>query len=135
MNEQYLSIKVVAKIIGVTPLTLRNWDRRGILVAYRNPVNNYRLYRYADVADFIAAIKRSGPRQPGAERIPIRLEEETATDGSEEIAATGTAPADAQLPGAESGVELPATYSDAVYADIREQQVPERGNQSDAGAV
>lgn len=76
MNERYLSIKDVAKIIGVTPLTLRNWDKRGVLVAYRNPVNNYRLYRYADVADFIAAIQKSAPQRPAVQKLPVRMEPE-----------------------------------------------------------
>lgn len=45
MNVTYLTIKEAANIIGVTPLTLRNWDKKGILTAYRNPMNNYRVYR------------------------------------------------------------------------------------------
>ena len=60
LNERYLTLKDVAKILGVTPLTLRNWDKKGMLAAYRNPVNNYRVYRYADVADFIAEIRKTG---------------------------------------------------------------------------
>ena len=58
MTDRFVSIREVSKILGVTPLTLRNWDRRGVLVAYRNPVNNYRLYRYADVLAFTDAIKK-----------------------------------------------------------------------------
>ena len=80
LNERYFTIKQAAQILGVTPLTLRNWDKKGILAAYRNPVNNYRLYRYADVADFISAIKRSGPRQPEAQRLAVRQEEEATPD-------------------------------------------------------
>ncbi len=45
MEKRYLSIKEAAKIVGVTPLTLRNWDKKGLLTAYRNPLNNYRVYR------------------------------------------------------------------------------------------
>ncbi|MDP3727011.1 MAG: MerR family DNA-binding transcriptional regulator [bacterium] len=76
MNERYLSIREVSKIIGVTPLTLRNWDRKGLLAAYRNPVNNYRMYRYADVADFVADIKKSGPARGQPYKIPVRIKEE-----------------------------------------------------------
>ncbi len=43
--KQYLTVKDVARLIGVTPLTLRNWDKRGVLVAFRNPINNYRMYK------------------------------------------------------------------------------------------
>ncbi|KKU52586.1 MAG: hypothetical protein A3H69_05730 [Candidatus Sungbacteria bacterium RIFCSPLOWO2_02_FULL_47_9] len=45
MEKRYLSIKHAAKMLGVTPLTLRNWDKKGLLTAYRNPLNNYRVYR------------------------------------------------------------------------------------------
>ena len=76
MNERYLSLKEVAKIIGVTPLTLRNWDKKGILAAYRNPANNYRVYRYADVADFVAAIKETRQHQSGVQKLPVKMEDE-----------------------------------------------------------
>lgn len=65
ISERYLTLKEVAKILGVTPLTLRNWDKKGMLAAYRNPINNYRVYRYADVADFIAEIKNTGSSNSG----------------------------------------------------------------------
>ncbi len=43
--RKYITVKQAAVLLGVTPLTLRNWDRLGKLPAYRNPINNYRLYR------------------------------------------------------------------------------------------
>lgn len=45
MEKKYYTIKQAAKIIGVTPLTLRNWDKNGKLKAYRHPINNYRVYK------------------------------------------------------------------------------------------
>ncbi len=75
MKARYLTIREVAKIIGVTPLTLRNWDKRRLLVAARNPINNYRMYRYADVADFLAELQRSRRVRKGEER--LRVMEET----------------------------------------------------------
>lgn len=69
--EQYLTIRAAAKIIGVTPLTLRNWDKRGQLTAYRNPINNYRVYRYADIADFIVELKKSKSARGSAQRIQV----------------------------------------------------------------
>lgn len=77
MNERYLSIREVAKILGVTPLTLRNWDKRGSLVAYRNPLNNYRVYRYADVADLLTEIRRTRAEPGEAQKLPVRLVEES----------------------------------------------------------
>lgn len=44
MEKKYLTIKEAAKFLGVSPLTLRNWDKSGKLKAFRHPINNYRLY-------------------------------------------------------------------------------------------
>lgn len=44
IKKRYLTIKEAAKILGVSPLTLRNWDKKGKLKAVRHPINNYRLY-------------------------------------------------------------------------------------------
>jgi MerR family transcriptional regulator, copper efflux regulator len=40
----YLTVKDAAAFLGVSPSTLRNWDRSGKVKAVRNPVNGYRLY-------------------------------------------------------------------------------------------
>lgn len=51
MNEssQLITIKQASKMLGVTPLTLRNWDRNGKLKALRHPMNNYRVYKRSDI--------------------------------------------------------------------------------------
>lgn len=59
MPKQYLTVNEVAKILGVSPLTIRNWDQKGRLVAYRNPLNNYRLYKTEDVENLIKEIEQS----------------------------------------------------------------------------
>lgn len=56
-QKKYLTIKEVAKILGITPLTLRNWDKGGKLRAYRNPINNYRLYKPEDIELFLRKIE------------------------------------------------------------------------------
>ena len=81
MNERYLPLKEVARIIGVTPLPLRNWDKKGILAAYRNPINNYRVYRYAEVADFIAEIRKTGRYRGGIQKLAVtEIEDEEIED-------------------------------------------------------
>ena len=54
--RDYLTIREAAKLIGVSPTTLRAWDRTGKLVAIRNPMNRYRLYRRPDLERFLAGI-------------------------------------------------------------------------------
>ncbi|OGN34507.1 MAG: hypothetical protein A3I39_02655 [Candidatus Yanofskybacteria bacterium RIFCSPLOWO2_02_FULL_47_9b] len=59
MPKKYLTVNDVARLLGITPLTVRNWDAKGKLVAYRNPVNNYRMYKTEDVETIIKQIDRS----------------------------------------------------------------------------
>ncbi|MDP3770529.1 MAG: MerR family DNA-binding transcriptional regulator [Candidatus Sungbacteria bacterium] len=65
MERKYLSIKNASTMLGVTPLTLRNWDKKGILTAYRNPVNNYRVYRLDQVELFQRRIENSKNKSLG----------------------------------------------------------------------
>ena len=60
---RYLTIKEASKLIHVTPLTLRNWDKKGILKPYRNPVNNYRMYRLDQIEGFLRRIEQSRVKQ------------------------------------------------------------------------
>lgn len=117
MNEHYFTIKQAAAILGVTPLTLRNWDKKGLLAAYRNPANNYRLYRYADVADFLAAIQRSGPRQPERQRLQVRQEEETAADSNAAVPEAEESLPEERPLDAEFAAESPAPYGGEIPAD------------------
>jgi DNA (cytosine-5)-methyltransferase 1 len=57
MPKKYLTVKEVARLLGITPLTVRNWDKKGQLIAYRNPINNYRLYKIEDVEELIRKIE------------------------------------------------------------------------------
>ena len=57
MEKKFLSIKEAAKILGVTTTTLRNWDKSGKLKAYRNPINNYRVYKKEEIEFFLRQIE------------------------------------------------------------------------------
>lgn len=50
----YLSVSQAADFIGVTPLTLRNWDKAGKLKAARNPINGYRIYDKEELEKFLS---------------------------------------------------------------------------------
>ncbi len=60
-KPQYLTIKEAAELLGVTPTTLRNWDKSGKLIARRDPANDYRLYAIEDVSNLLG--ERSGVYQ------------------------------------------------------------------------
>ena len=59
MPKKFLTVKEVARLLGVTPLTIRNWDQRGKLTAYRHPLNNYRLYKTGDVEELMRELELS----------------------------------------------------------------------------
>ena len=66
-SKKFLSVKEVADILGVTPLTLRNWDKKGKLEAGRHPFNNYRVYLKDDIDKLLTEIstnKKSRPTRP-----------------------------------------------------------------------
>jgi len=58
--DDYLLIKVAAEYLGVSPATLRNWERQGKLTTYRHPINRYRLYRKSDLEAILGQIATSG---------------------------------------------------------------------------
>jgi predicted site-specific integrase-resolvase len=41
MDKKILTIRQAAKILSVSPDTLRRWDKAGKLKASRHPINNY----------------------------------------------------------------------------------------------
>ena len=57
MANLYITIKQASKILGVSPLTLRNWDKNGKLLAHRHPMNNYRVYKIEDLETVIQEIE------------------------------------------------------------------------------
>lgn len=57
--RDYLTIKEAATFLGVSPNTLRNWEKAGKLTTYRHPFNRYRLYRQSDLAKILHAVEAS----------------------------------------------------------------------------
>jgi excisionase family DNA binding protein len=47
--QHYLLIGEAAQLLGVSEGTLRNWGRQGKIRTHRHPINQYRLYRRADL--------------------------------------------------------------------------------------
>jgi PAS domain S-box-containing protein len=56
----YLTIGEAAEFLGVSPWTLRNWDRAGKLRTLRHPKNGYRIYRREDLAALLPPEGNSG---------------------------------------------------------------------------
>ncbi len=64
IHHKLITIKQAAKILGVTPLTLRNWDNSGKFEASRHPINNYRVYKLADIENLLMEIEASKGKRP-----------------------------------------------------------------------
>lgn len=57
--KSYMTIGEAARFLGVTEMTLRRWDKAGKLRSYRNPANDYRLYRREDLKLFLKKIVKA----------------------------------------------------------------------------
>lgn len=58
MTNEYLSIKETSQILGVTTLTLRNWDKNGKFPALRHPINNYRVYKIDEIKKLVESFSQ-----------------------------------------------------------------------------
>lgn len=73
MEKSFITIKEAAKILGVSKLTLRNWDKAGKLNALRHPINNYRVYQLEDIEKITSLIISSEkpPRPPKKDKSEV----------------------------------------------------------------
>lgn len=62
--RDYLRIAEAAEYLGVSPNTLRNWEKAGKVVAHRHPINGYRLFKQEGLDVLLMRVKR--PDQRGA---------------------------------------------------------------------
>jgi len=69
--EDYLTVSEAARLLGISPSTLRNWDRNGKLTARRHPINNYRLYRRQEL---VGLLKEASPRYVSSRRKEIQVQ-------------------------------------------------------------
>jgi len=70
MAKLYITIKQASRILEVSPLTLRNWDKNGKLKAHRHPMNNYRVYKIEDLEKVIHEIENNaGLRKSTKEQV------------------------------------------------------------------
>ena len=53
----YMRIKEASTLLGVSPMTLRNWDKQDKLTPHRNPINGYRLYKKEELLRVLGSIE------------------------------------------------------------------------------
>lgn len=70
MENKFITIKKAAKILGVSELTLRNWDNNGKFLAGRHPISNYRVYKISDIEALLAEMEiGKGRRKPSKDDV------------------------------------------------------------------
>ncbi len=73
MEIKYFTIREASEFLKLSTATLRNWDKRGVLAAYRHPVNNYRVYRQDQLQLFARKLENSKNKNKQGRRIDISL--------------------------------------------------------------
>lgn len=58
-REGFVRVKQAAQILGVSPNMIRAWGAAGKLPEYRHPVNNYRLFKRADLETVLTKLAGS----------------------------------------------------------------------------
>ena len=64
--RDFLRISEAADYLGVSPKTLRNWERAGKIVAHRHPVNQYRLFKREDLDTVLKQVAKPTRRRAKA---------------------------------------------------------------------
>lgn len=55
--RDYLTIKDAAELLGLSPNTIRNWEKQKRIKTYKAPWNPRRLYKKSDLMDYLNSIK------------------------------------------------------------------------------
>jgi len=72
MTTKFINIKKAAELLGVSPLTLRNWDKSGKFRAVRHPINNYRVYKMQNIESLIEELNLGKKRTPESKKLEIK---------------------------------------------------------------
>jgi len=65
-QEGFLRVKEAAKVLGVSPNTIRAWGADGKIPEYRHPVNRYRLYKQTELEQILDKLEQSVSTQAKA---------------------------------------------------------------------
>lgn len=58
-DRTLIRVKEAAKLLGVSPNTIRAWGAIGKIPEYRHPVNNYRLYKRDELEGLMKRLEES----------------------------------------------------------------------------
>lgn len=58
-KEGFVKVKEAARMLGVSPNTVRAWGADGKIPEYRHPVNRYRLYKRDELEQILEELEES----------------------------------------------------------------------------
>lgn len=58
-TQGYCHVREAARLLGVSPNTVRSWGAAGKIPEYRHPVNRYRMYKRAELEKLVAQVEKS----------------------------------------------------------------------------
>lgn len=61
--SEYIMVAEAARMLGVSPNTVRSWGEAGKIPMHRNPANGYRLFRRSDLEKFLAKVAKPVKKQ------------------------------------------------------------------------
>ena len=70
-QEGFLRVKEAARMLGVSPNTVRAWGADGKIPEYRHPVNRYRLYRRAELERILDELEESVSTRAGRSHLSL----------------------------------------------------------------
>ena len=73
--RKFMSIKEAADALGVSTQTLRNWEKSGELIPYRNPINKYRMYKVSQIESFIEEMRNERLKKSRF-RLKVKIEQD-----------------------------------------------------------
>lgn len=68
--SDYLRVSEAAEYLGVSPNTLRNWERAGKIVAHRHPVNDYRLFKREELDALLNQVQQPDDKPTKVKKKP-----------------------------------------------------------------
>lgn len=68
--KDFMRISEAAEYLGVSPSTLRNWENAGKIVAHRNPMNSYRLFKKEELDALLQQVQEPDKAKSESSRKP-----------------------------------------------------------------
>lgn len=69
-SKKYFNVSEAAKLLGVSPETMRRWDKSGKFESVRHPINNYRVYSEESLVSLVKEIQMEIPYHTAHEVMP-----------------------------------------------------------------